>query len=441
MRPARVVGAPGTFLRRENAFWIDFTFELRVKRRSCRAGVGVTPRMYDERADPATELGTSSSVFASHSPDGNYTARANLLRSMSSISRGTSPQDLQLATLRDMNDEPVAQFPAADLMVPPGVALRDHRIQWLAGPDWAGWRLVRPERSLLERFVELAADRSGREIEEFARAWGVLGICRHDLPASHSPPDLRARFRLIPGVSLRRRVGPDARRMCLAGGLSGESGTGSEPLDVWVSLAQEARRLVRLSYRISSWRIGDPPPLLEFSDLGEPSPWGQEDGADEQMQGALQEARETVAANVDAWLRVADIRLRVVTTAAGYRVNHEAAFDSQFAWMLRSEDSRGLPGWRGVQTLAVGNLFRTLTMQLLAATTAILAPYVCAGCAQLVWAKRRPQRGRDSFCDRCRTDKVPRRIASAKWRDRNPDAIAAYRKRAGSRRLKGDLPD
>jgi hypothetical protein len=48
---------------------------------------------------------------------------------------------------------------------------------------------------MLSRFVELSEAKPER-IRDFARRWGVLSICEHDLPASHNPP--RAATRLSP---------------------------------------------------------------------------------------------------------------------------------------------------------------------------------------------------------------------------------------------------
>lgn len=323
-------------------------------------------------------------------------------------------------------------------MVPPGIVGRPDGLEWSAGPDWSGWRVVRPTRELLSEFVDLRSDLTGNAIVAFAQKWGVLGICRHELPASHRPATLRPRLRVTTLVPLYRRVGPDARRMCEVLGVRGDDSRITERFHVWRSLAGEAARLVKLATAIDTWVPARPPPLRGLGYLRDPSVW-ETSARSSLTSSELQDAREVIAGSLDAWLRIANVRLRVSTTESAYRVDHEAAFGPDLAWMIGSEDTFGLPSWRGIQTLAAGRLFQTLALQLLAATTAIETPFVCAGCGRLVWAKkRRPQRGYRSFCEVCRAAKVPQQVASAESRARPPDVRAASSR--GRKRPRVDPP-
>lgn len=344
---------------------------------------------------------------------------------MPPLSRQVLADDAKLATLRDENDEPIGQFPIVDLMVPPGIVRRSDRLEWTAGPDFSGWRLVRPQRELLSQFVGLGSDRSGDAIEAFAQKWGVLGICRHELPASHRPAMLSPRLKVFSRVPLYRRVAADVRRMCEVQGLTRESDRIVEGLHVWRSLSGEAARLVKLATRINAWEPGQRAPLQDSDFLGGRSSWEPSPKSD-LTSPELQAAREVIAGSLDVWLRIANVRLRVATTESDYRADHESAFGPDLAWMIGSEEPSGVLKWRGIQTLAVGRLFQTLALQLLAATTAILAPFVCAGCRSLIWTeRRRPQRGYRSFCKDCRAAKVPQKIASAESRARPAEVRAA----------------
>jgi DNA-directed RNA polymerase subunit RPC12/RpoP len=73
------------------------------------------------------------------------------------------------------------------LYVPQTIELRGTRanrhIQWLPRPS----NPVNPTATLLDQFVRLG-DATEERILQYARRWGVLGICVHGLPSSHNPP-------------------------------------------------------------------------------------------------------------------------------------------------------------------------------------------------------------------------------------------------------------
>ena len=64
--------------------------------------------------------------------------------------------------------------------VPQHMELTEDAVLW-AGP----FKEVRPGPGLLENFLNLV-DESDEEIFRYARRWGVLGICKHGVPASHN---------------------------------------------------------------------------------------------------------------------------------------------------------------------------------------------------------------------------------------------------------------
>src|SRR5438093_76622 len=75
---------------------------------------------------------------------------------------------------------------AADvLLVPPVVELDGERLRWSFGgkrgsPSWTARRVL-PGTGMLMKFAELS-DAPPADILAFAKKWGVLGVCRHDLP-------------------------------------------------------------------------------------------------------------------------------------------------------------------------------------------------------------------------------------------------------------------
>ena len=77
-------------------------------------------------------------------------------------------------------------------LVPEDIALRRDRLCWRSSkpwPEFPGFKYAYAKRTpgpgLLEQFVALS-DASDEDILRYARHWGVLVICRHGLPASHS---------------------------------------------------------------------------------------------------------------------------------------------------------------------------------------------------------------------------------------------------------------
>jgi hypothetical protein len=77
-------------------------------------------------------------------------------------------------------------------LVPEDIALRRDRLCWRSSkpwPEFPGFKYAYAKRTpgpgLLEQFVALS-DASDEDILRYARHWGVLVICHHGLPASHS---------------------------------------------------------------------------------------------------------------------------------------------------------------------------------------------------------------------------------------------------------------
>src|ERR1700682_5970148 len=74
-------------------------------------------------------------------------------------------------------------LPMGSLWVPSKVTLEEER--WLVVPDSA--RLVEKtaKPGLFDDFIDLA-DAEPLAVLEFAQSWGLLGVCRHRQPRSHS---------------------------------------------------------------------------------------------------------------------------------------------------------------------------------------------------------------------------------------------------------------
>src|SRR6266446_5747425 len=77
--------------------------------------------------------------------------------------------------------------------VPGIIRLENENLRWNYLPEsLKSGRQLHPSQGMLEGFLELA-QAPDRNIARYAKRWGVLGICEHRLPSSHSPDMLELR--------------------------------------------------------------------------------------------------------------------------------------------------------------------------------------------------------------------------------------------------------
>lgn len=94
-------------------------------------------------------------------------------------------------------------LPVDQVIVPGDIALTTDETSLEVEDDEAYWQDIGQERQVtpraLEQFVKLAEQPSAR-ILQFARRWGLLGLCSHRQPATHHLDDRdgQERFVLIP---------------------------------------------------------------------------------------------------------------------------------------------------------------------------------------------------------------------------------------------------
>src|SRR6266511_423087 len=108
------------------------------------------------------------------------------------------------------------------------------------GSPKPGRRLVKSGGGLLEDFLDLgmADERSlPKSVLRFARRWGVLNLCQHALPATHSR-DCWHRLPLRPAPR------------------PGWLGAWREPIEGWRIYAVKARTLLRLAAKLDRGELG-----------------------------------------------------------------------------------------------------------------------------------------------------------------------------------------
>lgn len=131
-------------------------------------------------------------------------------------------------------------LPSAGWQVPEGLRVDGDSLAWdPVGSVIARPRLVEPAPSVLADFVGLAtvpAAARGAAVLEFARAWGVLSRCTYHPDGRHP---LATEF-----------VGSEARAWLPSGG------DASEPLAIWVIVAERYRALLALASNLRAGGVG-----------------------------------------------------------------------------------------------------------------------------------------------------------------------------------------
>ena len=173
---------------------------------------------------------------------------------------------------------------------PPDIYLKGDRLCWksftltmpraesfrVMGRRWSlqvadhGYKTEATER-LLDDFMELA-DANDEKILNYARRYGVLGICKHNVPATHNVRIRSFWGDITPGPAkdgsavhegtndkecaigtVKARVKPAGYRGCSPRG--GKPNQGWEPLERWHFFAKRAREMVEAADNL---RSGDP---------------------------------------------------------------------------------------------------------------------------------------------------------------------------------------
>lgn len=303
------------------------------------------------------------------------------------VSNVKSMQTAASAAFYDVEGAPMHGLQAQTWPVPEHVEVRDGR---LVG-DWrAGVREQGADENVLRRFLGLA-DASDAAVLDYARRWGILMLCGHDLPTYHDATHDAMRGRVLDGQPGRWCVEPAGP-------------TFSESIEVWRDYAARAAALVSLALVLRGAVELDASQTRETWFTMVFGKMAFEDGrlASEREQTTAQAPAEgaalgySVADVLDRWMRLGRVRLAAEWT--GDRLG------------TRLGGGR-IPGLFGA---IAGGLF-------LAATGSSLA--LCHSCGRPYLPARRPASGRRSYCDACRTSGVPNRDSAREWYRRNSSGV------------------
>jgi hypothetical protein len=257
------------------------------------------------------------------------------------------------------------------------VSLRGGRLEFSEDHS----KRVVPEPGFLERFVELAEARDER-ILSFARRWGVLRLCKHDLPAYHPEGAwfgtglIRSKTRWARSPFASGRTWQPQTQCHWRGETEGK---GWEPVDAWRMWARRSRAMLALATELHRGRPGDREDWLKASGADEYP------GSDLHIDQRPEQRWNTFVSILQEWLWLPKV----------------------LPWIDR-RDGRliiTLNSWSG--------LFGAVVLQLVFAASRSDGLSICSGCKNAYTPTQRPARDRRRYCDTCREKGTPGKDAQA----------------------------
>jgi hypothetical protein len=165
-----------------------------------------------------------------------------------------------------------------------------------------------------------------------------------------------------------------------------------EPIAVWHRFARNVKALLNIAAQLNQGKMARWEDWQTFYEVDEA--YELDDPKEQPFMKNVQEARKTLASEVDEWITVGQVRPRI-------------------EWDNKTRK------WRfSLDAVSSGpNLFGLLALNLsLAIAGTELA--VCCGCQKSYSPVRRPNSERRNYCDECRSRKVPERDAAREYRKR-----------------------
>jgi hypothetical protein len=253
-----------------------------------------------------------------------------------------------------------------DLRVP-HVELSEDRQRLVVGQQRPSYKKAR--KGLLEQFISLSDTSDPEAFLKYARHWGVLGLCRHDLPWTHS-------------------LGPsrDVSTPSVSGRCLPES---SENIRSWSALA----RLLLSFLNIAA--------ALHSNQPGSAKDWGVLYSGD---------------------------RNRANNAAAHPLNTQKSYFAVRLSRALSEANIQTSVRWGGVDrnpTLGYNlgtELFGHLILQVAVASCRRTNFFRCSVCGSTYIPRRMPKHGQQNYCPNCRATGVPARLASRMYRKRKANS-------------------
>jgi len=228
---------------------------------------------------------------------------------------------------------------------------------------------------MLERFVELHRA-SDEEILKYSKDWGVLGLCAHGLPASHSSTVFGKQLGFTP---------------CEWAPSLTVSGFFCEDLAVWRRFSAVADAIIQLAGKLNRGELDESEAawtsLLSRSGQSHYAPdwrWGHHKllaiKRPLKRSEILQGARGYLAREIRTWLEIGKAGLSFYYDPDG--------------------------GWRIIfASGAAANLFGQLALRMMFMISGKGGIVFCSSCSGAYLPnKRRPSAGRSNYCEACKAD-------------------------------------
>jgi hypothetical protein len=224
-------------------------------------------------------------------------------------------------------------------------------------------------RGILDDFILLCA-RGDDAILKYARTWGVLELCAHNLPSSHEF-SLGAPLRIPspipkPPTGFRQWFHNDPRQC---------PPTGREPLATWRHFSEQAKALLNIAAD------------LQLSRLGKAEDWGKLLQGRYSPASSLEAHRSCLRDAVEAWLKLGRIKPTIDDMTTGLT-------------------------WTGA------DLFGELAVQIALAAKAMDGQVLCVACGKEYQPKRLVIRRGFNFCPRIKCQRQAAAQRAKRYRDR-----------------------
>lgn len=295
---------------------------------------------------------------------------------------------------------------------PSRVELAGDKLRWIASAGEGvladepeeQWQDLQP--GLLRGFLRLA-DASPEDVLRFAERWGVLELCRHDLPCSHTLNAGAGKLAveaLVPAggdVPSETYAGECRKRM--------RAGWVLEPLASWRRIASSFGAIVRIT---SAERLGKPSGAGDWEVLGGDRILVPERAPGRSAPMGLR-ARTGRFRRLDLRSLGLDPEQRILIVS-GY-------INSLIEGWLDLADTRLQYRWRpgGAELfVGTGGLFGALVVDLALAVGGSHGFAFCSSCSLPYVPGRQPSAGRRNYCGPCRREGVPLRDAKRDQRRR-----------------------
>lgn len=235
--------------------------------------------------------------------------------------------------------------------IPPRISIDGDYLVWSnrdENGDVGPRQKVQPSGKMLDEFVRLE-DASSEKILSYANRWGVLAICDHNLPSSHSPNSY--------GWQRSQPVSS-----CISLGLNQE--WVFEPLETWKQFAKEARAVRNMAAQLHQEQrphSHDIEVLIQLAAVKSPNP-----------SAPLLAYCGLVSRTVNDWLNLGNVR-------------------PWFRWTPKE----------GIAIAFGSGLFSSLAVQLMTTVSRMQLTEFCSACALPYSPKRRPRQGENHYCDDC----------------------------------------